>query len=128
MNFLGATVASATSTEVTLRLSCGVSLAVPAPQRKLTQGENITLGVRPEDVVIDPDGEFAGQVQIVEHLGAWAFLHVRIGSGTKLVAVAPGDCQSKAGDRLRLGLLRQRVHLFDDSGKAIKPLSPRGAL
>jgi multiple sugar transport system ATP-binding protein len=128
MNFLDATVASVTPTEVTLSLSAGGSLAVPVPQGKVTEGENVTLGVRPEDVVIAPYGEFAGQVEIVEHLGAWVFLHVKIGSGTKLVAVAPGDCQSKAGDCLTLGVLRQRVHLFDDSGNAIKALAPRGAM
>lgn len=128
MNFLGATVARATSTEVTLQLSDGANLIVPTPQRKLTQGENVALGVRPEDIVIDPDGEFAGQVEIVEHLGAWVFLHVRIGSGTKLVAVASGDCQLKAGDRLRLGVLRHRIHLFDDSGKAINTAAHGGAL
>lgn len=128
MNFLGAAVAGVTPTEVTLRLSGGERLAVPSPQRKLTEGENVALGVRPEDVVIDPEGAFAGQVEIVEHLGAWVFLHVRIASGTKLVAVASGDCESRAGDRLRLGVLRQRVHLFDDSGKSIKAATPGGAM
>jgi len=128
MNFLQSEVAIVTPRQVTLTLLDGGSLAVPVPRRKLAEGENVTLGVRPEDIVVDPEGEFPGQIEIIEHLGAWSFLHVRMGHGTKVVAVAPGDSPSRAGDRLRLRLLRQRLHLFDKSGMAIEDPIPGGGL
>jgi multiple sugar transport system ATP-binding protein len=126
MNFLQAEVAAVTQTDVLLKLSTEATVTVPVPLRDLVIGENVTLGVRPEDLAMDSGGELPGIIEIVEHLGARAFLHVRMGDKTKLVAQAAGDIQLKAGDPVRLGLLPQNIHLFDRSGRTLDASRARG--
>jgi ABC-type sugar transport system ATPase subunit len=68
---------------------------------------------------MEQEGELQGEIDVLEHLGPRAYLHARLGDGTRLVAQAPGDTLARAGDRVAFLLRLEAAHLFDKSGKVL---------
>jgi multiple sugar transport system ATP-binding protein len=80
-------------------------------------GQEVTLGIRPEDLSVVPGGEsdglsFPAVVEVIERLGSQILLDVKVGSGAMVVAVEP-TMQTKVREQLRLALDAQRLHFFD---------------
>jgi multiple sugar transport system ATP-binding protein len=124
MNFLDVEVQAATEESLTLSLSDGASLAVPAPVRNAKAGERLKLGVRPEHVALVQVGELQGGVDTLEHLGPRTYLHARLADGTGFVVEAAGDTGVREGDRLALRIRADACHLFDASGRSLaRPLT-----
>ena len=73
------------------------------------------LGVRPEHVQPDPQGEFSGRLALIEPLGVESILHIRVGEQS-LVATVPGITQYKLKDEVRFNLVRERLHYFRNDG------------
>lgn len=73
----------------------------------------LTLGVRPEHLRVDEAGAFQGTVQVFEHLGGEAFVHLNLADGQTLVAKLDGEHQFRPGDACRLGIDAEKCHLFD---------------
>jgi multiple sugar transport system ATP-binding protein len=90
-------------------------------------GRNVVLvGVRPHDVSLAPPGEgdASGRVDVVEHLGAAAILHVRLdgapGRPTRVVVASGREPVVDAEVALRIR--RERVYLFDEeTGATLQP-------
>ena len=77
-------------------------------------GERVTVGFRPETVVIG-DGPIPARIRIVEDLGSEVFVHLLIdheGEERRIVAKVEAPFVASSGDNVRLGL-RGTVHLFD---------------
>jgi ABC-type sugar transport system ATPase subunit len=76
--------------------------------------EGTTLGIRPEDLVLDPAGPLAGQVVLVESLGHEHLVMCRLASaGDSLIFRLPASTVPPAiGDEVRLGV-RGTLHRFD---------------
>jgi multiple sugar transport system ATP-binding protein len=70
------------------------------------------LGVRPEDVRLQSDGLFGGEIILVEPLGVETLLHIKIGEQT-LVCTVPGLSSTRRGDMVRFNVVRDRLHFFD---------------
>ena len=119
MNFLEVTVKAVTGPNLVLTFSSGADITVPAPAGKLEAAESLKLGIRPEHVVMEPQGELQGEIDVLEHLGPRSYLHARLGDGARLVAEAPGDTPVRAGDRVAFRLRAEAAHLFDRSGKVL---------
>ena len=51
-------------------------LHFPAPEDCELPGQ-LLLGVRPEDIVLDPEGEFVGRVSLTEPLGIETIVYIR---------------------------------------------------
>jgi len=66
------------------------------------------LGVRPE-ALVPGEGPWDGTVEVVENLGAEAYVHVRVG-GLLLTLRSARDAAPAAGTRLKLA--PQHVHVF----------------
>jgi multiple sugar transport system ATP-binding protein len=126
MNFLDVEVKTASEENLTLAFSNGASVSVLAPAARLKAGERVKLGVRPEHVVLEQDGELPGEIDVLEHLGPRAYLHARLADGTRLVAQAPGDTPVRGGDRVRFRIRPEAAHLFDGSGRALSRSGPVG--
>lgn len=78
----------------------------------------VTIGIRPEDVILDPAGMITFDATIVEELGAQRLLHGAIAGQAFSMAVAK-DVKVSAG-ALRLGLKPSAVHLFHpETGKRL---------
>ena len=80
-------------------------------------GKSVTVGVRPEDVVVNTTGEgLAVTVDVVEELGADGYLygHTDInGKRTDLVARVDGRRHPNAGETVVLAPVPGHVHVFD---------------
>ncbi|MDW5326618.1 ABC transporter ATP-binding protein [Plantactinospora sp. KLBMP9567] len=73
----------------------------------------LTVGVRPEDIAVDPDGPLEATVEAVEALGSEAILLTRCPDGTRL-AVRTGPRHGlRTGAGLRLRPDPRRLHRFD---------------
>ncbi|MBC8253994.1 MAG: TOBE domain-containing protein, partial [Ardenticatenia bacterium] len=78
-----------------------------------------TLGVRPEHVQPRSEGEFSGEVVLLEPLGVETILHIKSGNKTLLSTVA-GIARHAIGDQVRFDIVRDYLHYFDADGKRIK--------
>jgi multiple sugar transport system ATP-binding protein len=70
------------------------------------------LGVRPEDVQIDPEGAFAGQVLLIEPLGVETILHIKAGQQT-LLSTTSGMTTWRINETVRFNIIREHLHYFD---------------
>ena len=89
MNFLEVEVKALSGPNLALTFSNGASINVPAPAGKLDAGEGLKLGVRPEHVVMEQEGELQGEIEVLEHLGPRAYLHARLGGRHEACGAGP---------------------------------------
>jgi multiple sugar transport system ATP-binding protein len=84
----------------------------------------ISVGVRPEQVVIGRDGDLAisGKVSLVEYLGSEVFVYVRLASGQTLLVQAPGDSRIRNGEDIDLAIKASQAHYFDHDGLRLDPI------
>ncbi len=124
MSFLDVAVSSTAAGWVTLALANGVSVSLPAPAEEVKAGTRLKLGIRPEHVEMDGNGELQAEIDAVEHLGPRAYLHTRLSDGSRMVAQVSGDITLREGDRTALHIRADAGHLFDESGKALERRAP----
>jgi len=120
MNILEAQVKDVSGQLLTLLLANGESVTVPAPRQKPAVGQKVKLGVRPEHVALQADGELRGEVEVLEHLGSRAYLHTRLPDGTRFVVQTDGDTVAHSGDRVSFQLRTEVCHLFDAAGRNMR--------
>ncbi|WP_415660585.1 ABC transporter ATP-binding protein [Roseateles sp.] len=93
------------------RFHCG-GIGLP---HAAADGTALTLGVRPEHVLIGDGQPFEGRIQLVEPLGNQHLLWIEAG-GTLLCAVLPGQPQLALHDGVRFGFDAARQLWFDEAG------------
>jgi len=76
------------------------------------------LGIRPEDVKLAAEGQFAGKLVLTEPLGVETILHIQSG-GQTLLSLIPGMTDLKLNDTVRFNLAQDRLHYFDLDGKRL---------
>ncbi len=120
MNLMPAMIEEADADGVTVRLPDGHAVRASVAG---AAGATVTLGVRPEHLVPDAAGPFAGPVELFERLGPLSFAHLgaRGAIGT-VVAQLPGDRRVTLGETLAFGIAPDRVHLFGSDGRALPRL------
>ncbi|MGN7158350.1 ABC transporter ATP-binding protein [Sphingomonas sp. SAFR-052] len=124
MNLLPAMLAAVTPTGTTLRLSDGALVTTAAQASVDDVGTAVTLGVRPEHLVPDEDGPFAGAVELFERLGPLSFAHLGArGDVDTIVAQLPGDRSVTLGEVLHFSIAPHDAHVFAADGRAY-PLTP----
>jgi multiple sugar transport system ATP-binding protein len=96
-----------------VRIEGGPEVTLPLPDGPLT------LGLRPQHLVLRGDGPLAMQVDLVEALGAESVVHGALSGGARLLAVLPGQPELRRGDRIALGFDPAQVHGFDAQGRRI---------
>ena len=112
MNFLPGTL-SGDGKAVTV---AGVPIALPEGATGKTA--NVTVGVRPEEIVAGDDGAtHTATVDVVEHLGADTIVHGKLaGDGASPITVRlSGDRPLSPGEKLPLALPSRSLHLYDAS-------------
>ncbi|HJS30179.1 MAG TPA: ABC transporter ATP-binding protein [Anaerolineales bacterium] len=80
--------------------------------------QDFQLGIRPEDIQLDPDGDFSGTIELTEPLGVETILHIRSGNQT-LLSTAPGMTRVKLREQVRFRIRQDRLHCFDLAGKRL---------
>ena len=80
-------------------------------------GQQVTMGVRPEDLHLASDADpaelgFDAAVEVVEKLGSEILLDVAVGHNTMVASVEP-NVRVNVHQKLRLALNPERLHFFD---------------
>jgi multiple sugar transport system ATP-binding protein len=90
---------------------------------------NLTVGLRPESLVVDPDG-MPAEVQVVEEVGADSFVFCTADlecGPVKFVARVDTRSAPARDERIAIGIRADEAHLFDpESGRRL-PLTRSGA-
>jgi multiple sugar transport system ATP-binding protein len=97
-----------------LRLSVSPAKATALRPYK---GQQVALGVRPEDVHVAGGGDpahysFDATVEVVEPLGSEILLDVRVGRGTIVARVEP-NVRVKIHETVKLAVNADKLHFFD---------------
>jgi multiple sugar transport system ATP-binding protein len=82
------------------------------------------IGVRPENVIVRPagTGQIAGQVELIESLGADTLIYAQVGGnghGVQLVARQNTRTPLRVGDTVGLDIAPSSFHLFDRQGRTV---------
>ena len=75
-------------------------------------GRNITLGIRPEHIEIDPQGK-GFTVEMTEALGGVSYVHLLSDTGAKIIVEERGDDRSREGAQVGVKIPPERAMLFD---------------
>ena len=132
MNFLPATVSKIDegSTIVTLRVS-REDVRIKRTGARLTPGQAVTLGVRPEHIALLASGEPEGNglrcagstltrtVALVERLGEQSYLHCSEADGATLLVKLQGNTLLRSGEVVHLAPDPASCHLFTEEGLAV---------
>lgn len=76
------------------------------------------LGVRPEDVKPGHDGQFKGEIALIEPLGVETILHIRSGNQTLLSSVT-GMTAFRLGENINFDVTPDRIHYFNSEGTRV---------
>ena len=88
-------------------------LSVGIPDKTFAKyGQSVTLGIRPEHLVISNDSPLEMSVSLVEQIGAQTYLMGTL-AGHKMRAVVERRDEIRAGDRIPIALPSERLHLFE---------------
>jgi ABC-type sugar transport system ATPase subunit len=89
----------------------------------LAAGREVTLGVRPEDIVFDRPTEHGtptGTVELVEAVGAENYVSVALGNGVTCMVRTSGKVVIAESEHVHLRFPPEGIHLFDEAGVRIR--------
>ncbi len=113
MNFL-----DATYTDGGVRLKDGTVVPLAAPL-SLTNGAKVTLGIRPEHVVIASEGGLNANVELVEPTGFGIILHLSL-HGLPFKIFTLDRAALTSGPTINVSFPAQHLHVFDADGTRAK--------
>ncbi len=124
MNFIETTAGATDDTGVTVTLPDGTSLKVPCKGGGVRPGDQLTLGVRPEDLTVDGSAEIqtSGKALVVEHLGGETYTYVQLDQGDMITVKSDRTALSSAGEPITFGLNPDTCHLFTADELAVERL------
>jgi alpha-glucoside transport system ATP-binding protein len=124
MNILKGTVVDEAGATVRCKLDCGGVLELATEPGRLSRGETISVGIRPENTrqgdATGADPTFAGTIDLVEHLGEVQILYLDLpGASEKFLVKVDGESSFARMQTLRFSARRRDIHIFDAAGKAV---------
>ncbi len=124
MNFLHGVAESVRPGQVTVRLPGAAPLAIPVRNgaRGIQGGSQVTLGIRPEDVVTPDkaDAVLSGGVLVVEQLGSESYMYVRTAGDQTVVARRDPTIGVRPDEQVKVGLRAAACHVFGPDGLAFE--------
>ncbi|MBS7706596.1 ABC transporter ATP-binding protein [Chelatococcus asaccharovorans] len=118
MNLLPATV---TGDDGTLRLNlAGRAIAVERPAAGLAPGKPVTLGIRPEHIVMaKADADLTLTVDLVEHLGGETFVYASAPGLPQITLRQDGQARLARGEVIGIRFDPPHLHFFDEAGATL---------
>ncbi len=89
-----------------------LKMTIPSELSTAYKGHEVTAGLRPEHLEIDPSGDSL-RVDLTESLGGVSFAYLVGDTGEKIVVEERGDVRVSEGDRVSLKFEPSRLYLFD---------------
>jgi multiple sugar transport system ATP-binding protein len=123
MNLLPARLLRAEATHALVELH-GEPLCVAVDARAAKAGDPVTLGIRPEHLVVaegdrDAGAPLAGSLQQMERLGDSSLLYLRVNPAAPLLTLkVDGTAALAPGAQISMRLRAEACHLFDANGQA----------
>ncbi len=96
-----------------------VTVPLPALETRRMAGDALQFGIRPEHLAEVGRLSFPVVVELVERLGATAYVHGRLSTGETLIAERR-DTTASPGDTISLSFDIARVRLFDTNGGRVR--------
>jgi multiple sugar transport system ATP-binding protein len=126
MNFLPGKLVSAEARLAKVALPDGSKVSVAVDATRAEAGASVTLGVRPEHFLLDPNAagggvlsRLRGEVVLVENLGESALIYLKPAKTESMILCrVEGTSSAKEGESLELVLAASDAHLFDSDGKS----------
>ncbi|HET8800240.1 MAG TPA: maltose/maltodextrin ABC transporter ATP-binding protein MalK [Marinobacter sp.] len=121
MNFIDCTVVAASSQSVTIDMPGSHRLELPVNGNGLTDGETVTLGIRPEHLSENQEADMylEGEVHVVERLGYQTLVHLDVNNVDGVMTMrTDGSNPIQESTRMTLGLNANKCHLFRQDGNA----------
>ena len=112
MNFINVDLAQSNGT---LNVQNGIlNLPVHDEHREKISRQDgaVTMGIRPEDIVIDAGGDIDAEIFVVEPLGREDLVDIQLGDEHILV-LAPTEAKHRAGDKVKLRFDMSKAQYFD---------------
>ena len=72
-------------------------------------------GVRPDGLNLSDNGDYSGQVMLVEYLGRQSYCHVQLDSGQTLIIECDPQIEVNIGDNVGVSILPDAIHRFSAS-------------
>ncbi|TRM81424.1 hypothetical protein DJ522_07885 [Sulfolobus sp. F3] len=74
--------------------------------------QRVIVGVRPEDLSINENGTIEGTVEMIENLGSYSIIHVRL-VDTTLRVLEKSTVKREKGDKVKILVDPNNINLFD---------------
>ncbi len=120
MNFLPARAPDAGGNAVEIGGGEDVRIDVPSLRTTLRPGQEVTLGIRPQHLRIEAEGQLRLLPDVVEQLGDVSYLHGSTPGGLELVAQVTDRLASMPKAELRLAFDPRRIFLFGADGRRLR--------
>ena len=98
-------------------LACDDGSTLPIADGGPTPGRRVTLGIRPEHIEIDAQGQIGVIVDVIEPTGSETHLYTTLG-GSPLCVAAARRLDIQPGQGVRLAFPVNKVHYFDSASGA----------
>lgn len=121
MNFLKSEVTSIKKGQLNANIG-NTEMGMPFITEDIKQGDDIEIGIRPEDLEVSEKGGVPMRVDVVEHIGATVILYGSVLESNNFCAVLPSDSVIKPGDNIHLKIDPMKCHAFNSSGHALQRL------
>ncbi|MTI17091.1 sn-glycerol-3-phosphate ABC transporter ATP-binding protein UgpC [Rhodobacteraceae bacterium RKSG542] len=118
MNFMRGTLMEAGSQTTTVKLDAGPVITVGVDSSGAAVGSAVTVGIRPEHILVDQNSSLELPLEVIEELGESHFLYAPLSTGEMLTIQGRGDTTLAAGSAIRIQFPEEHCHLFDADGKA----------
>ncbi len=113
MNFLEGTVEKGKTSLVALIGGDAVPTDKDSPALRERQGQNVKIGVRPEDISLEGSGmPLRGTLKVQENLGSEAYVYIEY-QNTLLTAKVPHISNKQSGDEISFYINGNKMHFFD---------------
>jgi ABC-type sugar transport system ATPase subunit len=90
-----------------------VEMAFPKLANRLSPGQQVVLGARPQDLSLSDRGTVSGRVWVVELVGSEKLIDVEVGEKRRVTVQVRADASVREEDMVRIHIEPDRAQLFD---------------
>ena len=121
MNFIKAAASPGKAGQIEVTLPGGGNLALQAQGATVSAGQPVTLGIRPEHVLVGAKGDagLQGTLRLAEYLGSETMFYASLPDGSDISVKADGLAKAEVGATITFGIAAKACHLFDANGAAL---------
>lgn len=123
MNLIPANVIDVSDRGLTVRFPAGYEMTLPVDTSGASVGDQVEVGIRPENVALTDGAGLVVSVDVLERLGGVSITYGRTtGSDQKFCASLPGDADIIEGRDITLSINAADCHVFDANGRVLRRL------